>query len=63
MELHEAPVRGAESTSYGRSTTIETSLSYAMIMAAILVLVAATVRLIGSNAANTFAAFGSSIAQ
>jgi Flp pilus assembly pilin Flp len=36
---------------------------YAMMMAVILMLVAATVRLIGSNATNTFAAVGSSITQ
>jgi Flp pilus assembly pilin Flp len=36
---------------------------YAVMMAVILMLVAATVRLIGSNATNTFAAVGSSIRQ
>jgi Flp pilus assembly pilin Flp len=36
---------------------------YAVMMAVILMLVAATVRLIGSNATNTFAAVGSSITQ
>jgi Flp pilus assembly pilin Flp len=36
---------------------------YAVMMAVILVLVAATVRLIGSSATNTFAAAGSSITQ
>jgi Flp pilus assembly pilin Flp len=36
---------------------------YAVMMAIVLMLVAATVRLIGSNATNTFAAVGSSIAQ
>jgi len=35
----------------------------AMMMAVILMFVAATVRLIGSNATNTFAAVGSYIAQ
>jgi Flp pilus assembly pilin Flp len=36
---------------------------YAVMMAVILVLVAGTVRLIGSSATNTFATVGSSIAQ
>jgi Flp pilus assembly pilin Flp len=36
---------------------------YAVMMAVIVVLVAATVRLIGSNATNTLAAVGSSITQ
>jgi Flp pilus assembly pilin Flp len=36
---------------------------YAVMMAVILMLVAATVRLIGANATNTFAAVDSSITQ
>ena len=38
-------------------------LEYAVMMAVILVLVAGTVRLIGSSATNTFATVGSSITQ
>jgi len=36
---------------------------YAVMMAVIIVLVAGTVRFIGSNATNTFSAVGSSITQ
>jgi len=53
----------AQMQSAGFSDVGQDIAEYAVMMAVILVLVAGTVRLIGSSATNTFATVGSSITQ